>query len=121
MPLELGLFLGCQMFGGRAHQRKACLILDADQYRYRAFISDIAGQDVHAHGGDVRKAIIEVRNWLASASGQKGLPGGAVIADRYDEFQRELPELCRDARLVASDLIFVDLCALVGQWLDSDR
>ena len=82
MPLELGLFLGCKRFGANAQQKKKCLILDSDRYRYRNFISDIAGQDIHTHGGQPREAIIEVRNWLAGASGRRLLPGGAEVAVR---------------------------------------
>jgi hypothetical protein len=74
MPLELGLYLGCKLFGGGAQRKKACLILDSDPYRYRASISDISGQDIHSHKGDPMRAISEVRNWLASVSKTKGLP-----------------------------------------------
>lgn len=48
MPLELGLFLGCKRFGPESQSRKRTLILDSEQYRYRQFISDIAGQDIRA-------------------------------------------------------------------------
>jgi hypothetical protein len=34
MPLELGLFLGAQRFGGGAQRRKACLLLDREPYRW---------------------------------------------------------------------------------------
>src|SRR5438270_470458 len=47
MPLELGLYLGCKRYGGAQQRRKACLGMDSDQYRYRASISDISGQDIH--------------------------------------------------------------------------
>src|SRR5260370_27384943 len=60
MPLELGLFLGARKFGGRAQSRKKALILDSEPYRYHAFISDIAGQDIHAHGGEIQRLIEEV-------------------------------------------------------------
>src|SRR5258708_35969334 len=40
MPLGLGLYLGCKLFGGGTQHKKACLILDSDPYRYRASISD---------------------------------------------------------------------------------
>jgi hypothetical protein len=45
MPLELGLFLGCKRFGSPNQSKKRTLVLDSDPYRYRGFISDIAGQD----------------------------------------------------------------------------
>jgi hypothetical protein len=56
MPLELGLFLGCQRYEAVTQAKKASLVLDNEQYRYRIFTSDIAGQDIHAmvEGGSRR-------------------------------------------------------------------
>ncbi len=56
MPLELGLYLGCRRYGGKSQSKKKCLILDREAYRYRNFISDISGQDIHAHGGKAEVA-----------------------------------------------------------------
>jgi hypothetical protein len=39
MPLELGLFLGAKRFGSAEQQRKTCLILERDPYRYQKFCS----------------------------------------------------------------------------------
>jgi hypothetical protein len=121
MPLELGLFLGCRRFGGESHRKKKCLILDADRFRYRNFISDISGQDVHAHGGEPRQAIIEVRNWLVTASQRQGRAGGAESASRFGRFQRDLPELCSKLRRDRDGLIFVDLSEMVTIWLKANR
>ncbi len=55
MPLELGIFLGAKSFGSGDHKRKVAIILDTDRYRYQKFISDIAGQDIRAHGGRTTK------------------------------------------------------------------
>ncbi|HEV2817827.1 MAG TPA: hypothetical protein VGW40_11490 [Allosphingosinicella sp.] len=52
MPLELGLFRGAKRFGNKAQKLKRALILDIEQFRYQRFISDLAGIDIHAHGGD---------------------------------------------------------------------
>jgi hypothetical protein len=57
MPLELGLFLGCKRFGATNQGKKRTLVLDSEPYRYRAFISDIAGQDIRAHGGNPERGI----------------------------------------------------------------
>jgi hypothetical protein len=121
MPLELGLFLGCKRFGANPQRKKKCLILDGDRYRYRNFISDIAGQDIHAHGGQPREAIIEVRNWLAGASGRRLLPGGAEVSVRYERFQADLPALCARVQRDPANLIFVDLSEMVSIWLRADR
>jgi hypothetical protein len=51
MPFELGLFLGCKFFGGKAQRGKRTLVLDIEPYRYQRFLSDISGQDIEAHRG----------------------------------------------------------------------
>ncbi len=61
MPLELGLFLGARWFGTGPHDRKSCLVLDSDKYRYQEFISDLAGQDIAAHGNQPAGAVQAVR------------------------------------------------------------
>lgn len=121
MPLELGLFLGCKRFGGKTQRKKACLILDIDPYRYRAFISDISGQDIHAHKGEPKRAIAEIRNWLANISTQKGLPGGAEIAARYARFAKDLPRICRKLKRRPKDLTFADYSEMVEIWLKAAR
>jgi len=68
MPLELGLFLGCRRFGAGNQRKKSSLILDREPYRYRTFMSDISGQDIHSHAGDPERAIVETRDWLRAAS-----------------------------------------------------
>jgi hypothetical protein len=113
MPLEQGLYLGCKRFGGGTQHKKACLILDTDPYRYRAFISDISGQDIHWHKGEPQQAIVEVRNWLASVSKTKGLPGGADIAARYARFIKDLPRLCKGLKRKSKHLTFVDFFEMV--------
>jgi len=61
MPLELGIFLGARRFGQGSQRQKRCLIMDRERYRYRAFISDIAGQDIREHGDDPTRPIQIVR------------------------------------------------------------
>lgn len=121
MPMELGLFLGCKRFGDAAQRRKGCLILDRDRYRYRNFLSDVAGQDIHAHDGKPDKAITEVRDWLSAASKRKGLPGGKAIADRYAKFRAELPGLCATLKRQEDSLTFTDLSEMISLWLQVNR
>jgi len=68
MPYELGLFIGCTVFADGPHKNKKALILDRERYRYARYLSDIAGQDIQDHKGDVAQLIKKVRNWLASQS-----------------------------------------------------
>jgi hypothetical protein len=117
MPFELGLFLGAQRFGGREQRRKGCLILDAEQYRYQQYISDLSGQDIVAHGNDARVAVRQVRDWLQSLTTTRRLPGSAALWQLYLEFQLELPSLLHELQLTAEELTYVDHAHLVVSWL----
>lgn len=97
MPLELGIFLGAKKLGAKGQREKSCLILDRDAYRYQTFISDIAGQDIRAHSGQPELAVSNVRDWLASTTGRKSIPGGAATWQRYLRFKAQLPEMCARA------------------------
>ena len=116
MPLELGLFLGCTLFGGKHHARKNCLILDRDRYRYLKFISDLNGHDIHAHGGQPKQAISEVRDWLVGASRRSNIPGGDLIWRRYQRFQEELPKICKRLGKHPDKLIFVEYVDIIDKW-----
>jgi len=118
MPLELGLFLGAKRFGGARQKAKNCLILDIERYRYQKFISDIAGQDIAAHGGRVSDAIRHVRDWLSDSAGKTArLPGGALLASRYEAFARQLPATCTELGLTGDLLTFNDYVLQVEEWL----
>ncbi len=120
MPLELGLFLGARHLGDARQRRKICLVLDTERYRYQKYCSDIAGQDVAAHDGDIGKVILKVRNWLSPyATGQ--LPGGVRMTARYHEFRLDLPALIAAAELDPLPLPFPDYAGLVTAWLRAKR
>ncbi|MFN3327125.1 MAG: hypothetical protein ACK5AZ_26845 [Bryobacteraceae bacterium] len=120
MPFELGVFLGCKRFGGDAQRQKVTLILDADRYRYRTFISDLSAS-TSTHGGRPEQAIREVRNWLAVDSRRKLIPGGTQVVGRYERFRAELPSLCAEASLNPTDLTFRDLSDIIATWLKTSR
>jgi hypothetical protein len=117
MPLELGLDIGCRNFGSARYRNKNILILDTEPHRYQKFISDIAGQDINAHAGEIDKAIGHVRNWLRTASGKRNIPSGSHIHLRYESFNLVLPDLCRELRLDLQALHFVDFSFLIVTWL----
>ncbi len=117
MPLELGLFLGCKRFGSLRDRRKRCLILDVERYRYQRFISDIAGHDVHAHGGEPAQAVRAIRNWLKGASGRTGIPAASAILKRYARFVADLTALGDELGIDVDDLSFADRTEVIGHWL----
>ena len=119
VPLELGLFLGARKLGTQKHQSKKCLILDREPYRYQQFISDIAGQDVTSHNGDLRGTVIAVRDWLNTI--RSGNPSGSLVWDEYRKFRRALPELCKRTNLIEDELTFIDYIRLVYGWLENEE
>jgi hypothetical protein len=104
MPYELGLFIGCTVFGAGRHKKKKSLVLDRERYRYANYISDIAGQDIQDHGNDPGQIVKKVRNWLASQSEDAHIPGGDTILDRFNSFCSDLPDICMERQLSEADL-----------------
>jgi hypothetical protein len=122
MPLELGVFLGAKRFGAGRQKTKVCLILDRDPYRYQMFCSDIAGQDIRAHGNDGPRTIGLVRDWLRTSrkTAAINIPGGPRITQRYAQFRAQLPKMCKAASLEVGSLIFLDYRTLVAAWLEEN-
>jgi hypothetical protein len=117
MPLELGLFLGAKAFSSEPRQKaRRCLILDTEPYRYQKFISDIAGQDIKAHGGVPEKAMETTRNWLATVSKRK-LPGPGELGHLYAEFRIELPDILENLALRQDEVQFVEYVKVAMEWL----
>jgi hypothetical protein len=118
MPFELGLFLGAKSFGSGRQRRKLALVLDKSTYRYRAALSDIAGQDIALHRGSESLAIREVRNWLnTSEQRPESLPGGEYISSRYRLFCRQLPAASKRLKLDPEQLTYADTCRAIEAWL----
>lgn len=120
MPLELGLFLGAKRYGDTVQGRKRVLILDHERYRYQRFISDIAGQDIHSHGGDPAVAIGVVTAWLRSQSGRSTIPGGKRVCWEFEQFRAELPGTLQAAHLQADEMTFVDFVAIASAYIDTE-
>jgi len=116
MPLELGLFLGSKEFGNKKHQGKSCMVVDRDPWRYRATISDLAGQDIYCHDGKPHGAIREICKWLTSTS-PRNIPGGTLVSKRFRLFQKQLPVLYADIKKARADIVFVDYARIIVEWL----
>ncbi len=114
MPFELGLYFGIVRSGRKP---RLSLILDREPYRYQKFISDIAGQDIRAHGKDPTRAIMHVRNWLSSAAPNQRFIGGKALGTLYSRFQKDLPSLLEKAQIEPSEITFLDWSHLVAAWL----
>ena len=88
--------------------KKRCLFLDRERYRFQKFISDLAGQDIKAHGNQPLEAIRATRDWLRGAAKSGKLPSGAHLAADYSRFTDEVPALCTAAKLSPGHLTFRD-------------
>lgn len=117
MPLELGVFLGAKKYGGPVHRSKSCIIFDREQYRFQRFIADIAGQDIHAHGGDTRRLITEFATWLRTQSRDQKVPGGIATADEFENFNAVLPDIYSARQLHSSEITFGDYNEVVVEYL----
>jgi hypothetical protein len=62
----------------------------------------------------------KIRDWLATNSKKRAIPGGAAIWKDYQRFLRWLPKRCKDAKLVVADLTFMDYWKLVDDWVQSE-
>ena len=117
MPFEFGLDFGAKHFGSRQQKRKRLLVLDAKPYRYRASLSDIAGQDIHVHNDSPDDVIKVVRHWLRTASRRQSIPTVTTIWKRFLAFGETLPQLCDENRIERADMQFIEYVTLAGSWL----
>ena len=118
MPFELGLDIGCKKFGGPLCSRKRVLILDREAFRYQVFLSDIAGQDIRAHAGNVDTTVTVVRDWLRSVSRRASIPGDVFIRTAFAAFAAALPDMCTAGHLNRNALSYPDLLGFVQDWLE---
>jgi hypothetical protein len=119
MPFELGLDLGCSRYGNSYQREKVVLVLDAEQYRYQKYISDLAGCDAFAHHDSEQEVIDHVRNWLRLWLDPKlkQTASGSLIYQRYQQFQADLPSLCADLNWDVNKLPFSDFSWGVRDWI----
>jgi hypothetical protein len=105
MPLELGADLGLRLEGPARQRQRKILILDAEAHRYDKTLSDISGMDIEAHGGEVRRVIKAVRDWLAAnqLDGAGLVPGAAAIAADHEAYLKVAPDIAAALRLDPHD------------------
>jgi hypothetical protein len=95
MPFELGLFYSAKHFGTQNQKKKQCVVFETEKYRYQKFISDIAGIDIKPHDKSPEKLILELRNWLFTASRRTTIPPGAKINGLFLAFQSDIEKACK--------------------------
>ena len=118
MPLELGIFIGAKKFHNIKSKRKY-LILDISPFRYRDFISDIAGSDIKAHNKEPRKAVLAIRDWLDSKT-RRNIPASSKIWERFETFTTELPYYSEQKNWDEKELSYQNYLALVIAWIEKN-
>jgi len=117
MPLEFGIFLGCQKYGGPLHRQKKYLVFDKEDYRYKKFISDISGQDIRGHHNKPALIIEIIREWLAHVS-NKTIPGPRFHIERFNQFKKEIKERCKKYNWDYDKLTYKEYTRLIIEFLN---
>jgi len=94
--------------------------LDREQFRYRSFLSDIAGQDIRAHRADPSQAIERVATWLRERSNDPNVPGGRAIVAEYARFAAALPRIAASKQLQMDELTFNDFWSAAAEWITAE-
>jgi hypothetical protein len=121
MPFELGLYLGACRFGGRRHRRKTALIMVGEPFVLPVYLSDVGGNDPHAHHSDPIEVVRIVRRYLKERPDGTPLPGATQMRDAFQRFQSALPSLAEELQLAVHECDpfrdYVDYVNLVNQFL----
>lgn len=117
MPFELGLDIGCRVFGRAQLKRKKCLVLEKDRYSIKAALSDLSNSDVCSHNNEPEIAVRHVRNWLVQEAKVKG-PGGTAIWYAYNDFIADLDITLHQRGFRKADVIALPLPELLKYMTD---
>lgn len=119
MPLELGIDIGIKKSGVPGYRNKQILIMDKEPFRYRNFISDIAGQDIKSHNNKEETVIKSTREFLGNH--YTNIAHGSVITKKYLEFKNQLPDLCTASQWTINELSFNEFIFLANTWISLDK
>ncbi|MCY7351637.1 MAG: hypothetical protein LH606_13380 [Cytophagaceae bacterium] len=103
MPFELGVDFGCRLYGGGNLESKMFLVLEKENHRYHATLSDLSGKDIESHGNKPKTLVRKVRNWLGKIYNEK-LIGPDKIWEGYNEFLSYLSITLEDEGFDADDI-----------------
>jgi hypothetical protein len=123
MPFELGLDHACARFGPDPLTSKTILILEETRFDYQKGLSDIAGWDIQAHGGDFINLVRIVSGWLTRQANAQPV-GASRIQDDYMVFQewyweRETARGASDDDIKAYPTI--QMMAAMREWVEAGR
>lgn len=112
--------IGAKMISNGRFNQKVCLVLESEQYRYQKFISDIAGNDIRAHGNDPKTAIGCLRDWIRINENEVMIPWVSKIWSAYTEFDFDFQKLLQENDLDPLDIQaipFSDVIDIMKKWI----
>ena len=112
MPFELGLDIGCRVYGAAPLDSKKCLILEAQKFHYQAALSDLSNSVIKVHDNDPLVAVREVALWLGHEAGI-AQQGPARIWARYLDFNADYHDRKQADGYSADDIRAVN----IGQFI----
>ena len=118
MPFELGIAFGRKYLKSRGTASKM-LVLDREPHRYLEFFSDLRGCDPVSHNDNAHNAIEHVRNWLSSYQ-QTPLNAPNHLNGWFDDFLKDLPDICRECGIERAQLSFNDLIFSIRFWVEAN-
>jgi hypothetical protein len=88
MAFELGIDIGCRLFGQGKEKKKKCLILEKERYRIRKALSDLSGADIKNHNNDPENIVRAVRDWFVE-NGLKRVTNANAIWQKFNNFMAD--------------------------------
>ena len=85
MTFELGVDIGCRLFGGGKFKEKKCIIFEKEKYSYQKALSDLSGFDVKDHNDKPEEVVRKLRNWFVENDNIKA-DSGTTIWYKFNEF-----------------------------------
>jgi hypothetical protein len=85
MPFELGVDIGCRLYGGDKFKEKKCIIFEKEKYSYQKALSDLSGFDVKDHNDKPEEVVKKLRNWFVENDNIKA-DSGTTIWYKFNEF-----------------------------------
>lgn len=123
MPFELGLDVGCRIFGGSNFSTKKCLILESERYRYHAALSDLSNSDIAVHNDEPIQILRVVRDWLASEAGLV-IDGPAAVWGLFNDFMAQNFDDLKGRGFSDTDIEQLgvsELLACIANWVAARR
>jgi hypothetical protein len=113
MPFECGLFYGIAKYV----KNKKALILEKAQFDLKKCLTDLNGVDPRSHNNETLLIIRSVRNWLNTSEKKFDITSATIINDRYINYKKELPNICKGLNLDHKDLDYVDLVKVITGYI----